>query len=199
MGVKLHIKKARLSFANGLFTASSLEEGQTKKFGADFILQPDTEVLEELPGGQKVKTTVEAAMLKVADEAWKGKGKAMLAALEASKKCHRDGDLKLDKAGEQRDGYAGNWYITAKNEKRPGTFARDGSAVTAEDGVIYSGCYVYAIVELYANVQPTKKGVFASLLGVRFEADGDSFGGGRTAQSNDFEPATEGADAGDIA
>ena len=194
MGVKLHIKGARLSFANGLFTASSLEDNQTKKFGCDLILVPGAEVLEVLPDGTKRKTTIEAAMLKVADEAWKGKGKAMLAALEASKKCHRDGDLKTDKAGEPRDGYAGNWFITAKNAQRPGTYARDGSPVTAEDGVVYSGCYVYGIVELYANVQPTKKGVFASLLGVRFERDGDAFGGGGTAASDDFDPATDAAD-----
>ena len=198
MSVKLHIKKARLSFANGLFNASSLEEGQTKKFGADFIITPETEILKETPQG-KVKTTLKAAMLEVANETWKGKGEAMLAALEASKKCVRNGDTKLDKSGEVRDGYAGNWYVTAKNVKRPGTFAKDGTPVTEEDGVIYSGCYVYAIVELYGNAQPTKKGVFASLLGVRFEADGDSFGGGSTARADDFEPATEGADASDFA
>ena len=201
MTVKLHIKNARLSFANGLFRASSLDPGQTEKYGCDLIITPDTVIEEKLPDGRKrkVETTAQAALLKVADEAWKGKGKQMLDALEASKKCLRDGNTKVDKAGEVRDGYEGNWYITAKNVKRPGTFARDGSPVTEADGVLYSGCYVYAIVELYANVQPTKKGVFASLLGVRFERDGDSFGGGRTATSDDFEPATEGADADEIA
>lgn len=198
MAVTLHIKNARLSFANGLFNASSLEEGQAKKFGADFIITPETEILKATPQG-KVRTTLKAAMLEVANDTWKGKGEAMLNALEASKKCVRNGDTKLDKGGEVRDGYAGNWYVTAKNVKRPGTFAKDGTPVTEEDGVIYSGCYVYAIVELYGNAQPTKKGVFASLLGVRFEADGDSFGGGSTARADDFEPATEGADASDFA
>jgi hypothetical protein len=199
MAIKLHIKGARLSFANGLFRASSLEPGQTEKFGADFIITPQTEVLKQLPDGSKVKTTLKAAMLEVANETWKGKGQAMLDALEPSKKCYRNGDTKVDKSGEVRDGYAGNWYITAKNVKRPGTFAKDGTPVTESDGVIYSGCHVYAIVELYGNAVPTKKGVFASLLGVRFEADGESFGGGSTARADDFEPATDGADAEEIA
>ena len=102
MSVKLDIKKARLSFANGLFRASSMEPGQQEKFGADFIIGPDTEVLKETPQG-KVKTTIKAAMLEVANETWKGKGQAMLDALEASKKCYRDGNLKLNKAADGDD------------------------------------------------------------------------------------------------
>ena len=197
MAVTLHLKNSRISFAHGLFTASAAVEGGPKKFGADFFIGPDTEVLEVV-GDKKVPTTMEAAMLKVANDTWKGNGKKMLDSLEDSKKCYRDGDKKTDKAGNPRGGYEGTMYVTAKNATRPGTFAKDGSPVTQEDGVLYSGCYTYAIVELYGNAQPNKKGVFASLLGVRFHGDGDSFGGSRVAGADEFD-AADGADADDIA
>lgn len=199
MATKIHLLNTRLSFANGLFTASSMEEGQQKKYGADFIITPDSKVLLVSADGTKKPTTMAAAMLLEANLGWKGKGAPVLAALEASKKCYRDGSLKLTGTGEARDGYDGNWYVTAKNATRPGTFDAARRPVTQEDGVLYSGCYVNAIVELYSNTQPTKKGVFASLLGVQFVGDGDSFGGGRAAGADEFDDVTEGAGAEDFA
>lgn len=198
MSVTLHLKRARISYANGLYTASAAVEGGAKKFGSDFLIDDKTQVLEVLEGGKKVATTMEAALLKVANATWKGNGKKMLDALDARQKAYRDGNLKTDKNGNSVGGYEDVWYVTAKNAQRPGTFAKDGTPVTAEDGVIYSGCYTYAIIELYGNAAPNKKGVFASLLGVRFEDDGDSFGGGRAASADEFD-AADGADAEDIA
>ncbi len=196
MSVKLHIKGARLSFANGLFVASSLEENQTKKFSIDLICLPTTKIHRDTSEGKLV--TMDQIFLEVANDTWKGKGATMLAALEPSKKAWRDGNTKLDKGGTLRDGYEDNWYLTAKNATRPGVFAKDGSPVTQEDGIMYSGCYVYGIVEIYGNAAAGKKGVFASLLGVRFEGDGDAFGGGRAAGADEF-GAAEGAGANDFA
>ena len=196
--MKLHLNNVRVSFANGLYKASAMEAGQQEKFGADFILQPDSVVLRVNADGTKTKTTLKDAELAVATEAWKANAAKVLATLEASKKSIRDGDLRVNKSGDVYEGYAGNTYVTAKSATRPLLVDANRQPVTEEDGVIYSGCYVNAIVELYANTQPTKKGVFAGLKGVQFVKDGDAFGGGAPAAATEFD-VVEGADAGDFA
>lgn len=198
--MKLMIQNARVSFANGLFTATALEEGQTKKFGADFIIDDKTTVLEVRADGSKVKTTLKAAELAVANEAKKGKGQEWLDDLEASKKSYRNGNKRKNKSGEVYEGYEGRWYVTAKNATRPTLLDKGRQPVTEEDGVIYSGCYVNVSMDLYANTVPKRQGVFAGLKGVQFAGDGDSFGGGGgTARADEFDEVTEGADADDIA
>lgn len=196
--MKLHLNNVRVSFANGLYKASAMEAGQQEKFGANFILQPDSVVLRVNADGSKTKTTLREAELAVATEAWKANAAKVLATLEGSKKSIRDGDLHVNKAGDVYEGYAGNWYVTAKSPTRPLLVDQNRVAVTEEDGTIYSGCYVNAIVELYANTQPTKKGVFAGLKGVQFVKDGDAFGGSAPAAANEFD-VVEGADAADFA
>lgn len=195
--MKLHLNNVRVSFANDLYKASAMEAGQQEKFGANFILQPDSVVLRVNADGSKTKTTLREAELAVATEAWKANAAKVLATLEGSKKSIRDGDLHVNKAGDVYEGYAGNWYVTAKSPTRPLLVDQNRVAVTEEDGTIYSGCYVNAIVELYANTQPTKKGVFAGLKGVQFVKDGDAFGGSAPAAANEFD-VVEGADAADF-
>jgi hypothetical protein len=196
--MKLHLNNVRVSFANGLYKASAMEAGQQEKFGADFILQPDSVVLRVNADGTKTKTTLKEAELAVATDAWKANGAKILATLEASKKSIREGDKRVNKSGDVYEGYEGNWYVTAKTPTRPLLVDQHRQPVAEEDGTIYSGCYVNAIIELYANTQPTKKGVFAGLKGVQFVKDGDAFGGGAPAAASEFD-VVEGADAADFA
>ena len=196
--MKLHLNNVRVSFANGLYKASAMEAGQQEKYGADFILQPDSVVLRVNADGTKTKTTLKDAELAVANEAWKANGAKVLATLEGSKKAIRDGDKRTNKAGDIYEGYEGNWYVTAKSPTRPLLIDQARQPVTEADGTIYSGCYVNAIIEIYANTQPTKKGVFAGLKGVQFVRDGDAFGGGAPAAANEFD-VVEGANAADFA
>lgn len=196
--MKLHLNNVRVSFANGLFKASAFEAGQQEKYGADFILQPDSVVLRVNADGSKTKTTLKEAELAVATEAWKANGAKMLASLEASKKSIRDGGKRTNNAGEVYEGYEGAQYVTAKTATRPLLIDAQRQPVTEEDGVIYSGCYVNAIVEIYANTKPATKGVFAQLKGVQFVRDGDAFGGGAPARADEFD-VVDGADAGDFA
>lgn len=188
MAVKLFVENARIAFAKGLFVAEAMEEGQTKKFGADFLLHEGSKVFKVTEvDGVKTRTPVKVseAMIEVANEVWKGKGKEMLAALEGSKKCYRDGNLRMTKAGEVYAGFEGLKYISAKNQTRPTVINKDRTPVAEADGVIYSGCYVNVSLEIYGMSDPKKKGVHASLKGVQFFADGESFGGGGAAASVD--------------
>ena len=196
--MKLHLNNVRVSFANGLYKASAFEAGQQEKYGADFILQPDSVVLRVNPDGTKTKTTIREAEMAVATEAWKAAGGKVLASLEGSKKSIRDGDKRVNGAGEVYEGYEGHVYVTAKSPTRPLLVDANRTPITEEDGTIYSGCYVNAIVDLYANTKPATKGVFAALKGVQFVRDGDAFGGGAPAKADEFD-AVDGADAGDFA
>lgn len=200
--MKIQITNTRISFANGLYRASAFEEGQTPKFGADFILTDRSEVFAVVKNKDgkvtRTKTTMEKAMLAVADEAWKGKGKAMLEDLEASKKSYRNGDKRTNAAGDVYDGYEGHWYVTAKSPSRPSLFDGLGNAVTEEDGVLYSGCYAHVSFDLYANTKPKTRGVFAGLTGVKFAGDGESFGGGAKATADDFADLGDAPDDGDL-
>lgn len=196
--MKLQIQDARVSFANGLFKSSAFEEGQVPKFGADFILGPEAKVFRVTKDadGKITRTpiTLAAAELEVANEAWKGKGKEMLASFEASKKSIRDGNKRVNKDGDVYDGYEGCWYVTAKATARPALYDAGGNPTTEEDGVIYSGCYVHVSFDLYANVKPKTRGVFAGLTGVKFSREGDSFGGGAKSEADDFAGLGDAAD-----
>ena len=197
--MKLLFTKSRLSFGDGLFTPRAFEPGLAAKFGADFIQEPSTQVFEISANSVRIPTTMDAAMLKVADEAWQGRGKEMLTALEPSKKSYRDGNARIKKSGEVYSGYAGNKYLTAKNAARPGLFDKDGKTpITEADGKLYSGCIVNASVDLFAMTDPKKKGVFCTLLGVQLVSDGEAFSGSRVSSGDEFVNLAEGANANDL-
>lgn len=197
--MKIMIQNARIGFAHGIFKASALEDNQQPKYGADFIIEDGrTKVFIVNPDKTRKLASMKDIMLAVADEAKKGKGQAFLEDLEASKKCHRNGDRRTDKNGEVYDGYEGNWYVTAKSVARPSVFDRDKTPLTEADGKPYSGCYVNATMDIYANTVKQKQGVFAGLTGVQFAADGDAFGGGSPATAGDFDDLSDGADGDDL-
>jgi hypothetical protein len=65
----------------------------------------------------------------------------------------------------------------------------DGKApLSASDGKPYSGCYVNALVELWAQAHAEHgKRINASLMGVQFSKDGERLSGGATAAADDFD------------
>lgn len=193
--MKIKLVNARVAFAHGLFKAEAFEEGATPKFGADFLIGPDTKCFEIKADKTAAPITMKEAELTVAKEAWKDKAQAMLDDFEGRQKSYRNGNKRTDKNGEVYDGYEGVWYVTAKSPTRPGLFGADRRPLTEEDGVIYSGCYVDVIFDLYANTKPKTRGIFAGLTGVQFRADGEAFGGGRPASADDFDDISDGAGA----
>lgn len=94
--------------------------------------------------------------------------------------CLKDGD-EID-----YDGYAGHMSIKASNNKRPKVIDRDKSPLTEDDDKLYAGCYVNAVIELWAQNNSWGKRINANLLGVQFAKDGDPFAAGETASDDDF-------------
>lgn len=183
--MKINLKNVRLAFAE-IFDPKAFSEGADEKFSASFIFSKNHPQMKE------IKTTIAA----VAKEKWAAKADANLKALEAADRtCVHDGDSK------EYDGYAGNFFISASSTKR--TVVRDKDGVTPlvkADGRPYAGCYVNAIIDVWAMENKYGKRINATLLGVQFLKDGDAFVAGAVASDEDFEDlsATE-EDASDLA
>jgi hypothetical protein len=167
--MEIVIRNARVSFPQ-LFQPSAMGDSEPA-YSASFLFAPDS------PAAEAVKDAIQA----VAKEKWADKAQATLKALKADNKlCLGDGERKADKAG-----YEGNLYVTARNASRPTVVDRDKTPLTAADGRIYAGCYVNAIVDVWAQDNQYGKRVNAKLLGVQFVKNGEPFGAGKQSASLD--------------
>jgi hypothetical protein len=195
MSVILRLEKVRVSFAEQIYTPKAFEDG-VAKYGCDSLMVEGSRVMKKISAGKWVETDIPTVMLDLANELFKGKGAPWLKALEPSKKFYRDGDLRLTKGGEPYAEYVGIHYVTAKNKIKPKTIDNLKNEIGPESGKPYSGCYCNVQIDVYGIADPKKKGIHATLLGVQYLHDGDAFGGGsRTADLDDFESISEGADA----
>ncbi len=185
--MKIKLQNVRLLYAAALFEPQKGPNGEgDPKFSATFGFPPDHPVVAEIKAGFK----------KVAEEKWGAKAAEVFAALKAGDKlCMHDGAAKGD-----REGYAGNQYLSASNKLKPlvvDNVAAPGTqtprVLTATDGRVYSGCYVNATIELWAQDNKFGKRINASLMGVQFARDGQRLSGGGVASVDDFEAIPEAA------
>lgn len=150
------------------------------------------------PGGEAHKK-VKGAMLAAAAEKW-GENKAEKA-VESLTKQNKvavvDGDAK------GYDGYEGMLVVQAHAKaNNPPTLVKtiNGENVKLDNesqSDIYSGCYVNAIVEFWAQDNQWGKRINATICGLQFAGDGEPFSGGRPAGSDDFD-VVEGASTSDF-
>ncbi len=133
------------------------------KFQANFLMDKDDKL------GAKNIAKMEDAIDHVKAEKWP-KGAPKLA---AAKICLRDSeDME-----EMADGYENCMYVSTSNGKKPRVLDADGLDVKeGEDGAPYAGCYVDAIVRVWAQDNEYGKRINCSLEGVKFRDDGDAFG-----------------------
>ena len=162
---KIKLQNVRLSFPS-LFR-KAMFSGEETKFEGTFLLNKDGQA-EKIA---EIETAIETL---IAD---KLKG----AKLKADKICLKDGD------DIEYDGYAGHMSIKASNGKRPMVLDRDRTPLSEDDNRPYSGCYVNAVLELWAQDNQYGKRINANLLGVQFFKDGEPFGDGVSASASDFE------------
>lgn len=162
---KIKLSNVRISFPS-VFRKATFS-GEETKFEATFLMDKE---------GQADKIAeIEGKIDALIKEKLKG------VKLKADKICLKDGD-DIDYAG-----YAGNMSIKASSAKRPMVLDRDRSPLTEEDGKIYAGCYVNAIIELWAQNNQYGKRINANLLGVQFVKDGEPFADGVSASVDDFD------------
>lgn len=178
--MRVHLKNVRLTFPN-LFEAKQVNGQGDPKFSASFLIPREHPQMKE----------VKAALKEAAEQKWGAKAEATLKTLQAGDRIAlHDGDAK-----SAYDGYAGNWFINASNKVRPLVIGQNREPLTASEGKPYSGCYVNAIIELWAQDNHFGKRVNASLMGVQFAGDGERLAGGGVAAADDFEEIPGGAAA----
>tara|TARA_R110000796_G_scaffold42758_4_gene105373 strand:- start:51 stop:566 length:516 start_codon:yes stop_codon:yes gene_type:complete len=160
---KIKLNNVRLSFPS-IFNKSEFN-GQVGKFEATFLMNKESQA--------KMITEVEAQIALIQ--------KDNKAKVSPDKICLKDGEFV------DYDGYAGCMSIKAGSNRRPTVLGRDKAPVIEEDNIVYAGCYVNAVVELWFQDNSYGKRVNCNLLGIQFAKDGDTFGAGDTDVSDDFD------------
>lgn len=160
---RLDIPLARLAFPN-LWKATTVNGEGQPAFSASLLIEPDSPTIKKL----------EAAIDACAKEKWGAKAPAILAAMrKTDKTCLHDGDSK-----SQYQGFEGMKFVSARTKTKPRVVDRSGAEVSEADGIVYSGCYVLAKIELWAQDNKYGKRVNATLRGIQFVKKGDAFAGG---------------------
>lgn len=141
------------------------------------------------------KADMEAIIREAAVAKWGAKADAYIKSLRNGNFfCWKDGDLKPDTAG-----FPGNMSLKASNALQPRVYNGNRQLLATEDGTIYSGCYVHAIVEVYAwESKVGGRGISATIHQVMFAKDGEAFVGTRLSSDALFDGVTAGADASDF-
>lgn len=183
MSIKVMLRNVRLSYEH-IFQPSSFDDNQESKFSATFIIPKDH---QDLPALRK-------ALFEAGTEKYPNAftGKTWPTGYTCALK---DGDKDTDQEGvllcEKNPEYAGAFVLKADSTRRPVIIDRKKAAVTEEDGIIYSGCYINASIAAAGyEFGKVKKGVKCYLNGVQFVADGERFG---SDALSDFD-ALDGAD-----
>lgn len=101
-----------------------------------------------------------------------------------------DGDEEADLDANPE--YAGHWYVTVSNTRKPGIVDRDLQPIV-DDTEVYSGCYARVSVNAFPYSSHGNKGVSFSLRNVQKWADGEPFGGISRAE-DDFDPLDDDED-----
>lgn len=170
--MKIKLENVRLAFPQ-LFEAKSVNGEGDPAFSATFIIPPEHPVTQTLRDGFEV----------VGKDKWSGKWATVKKEIEAKDRTAlHDGDTKAGYAG-----FEGNLFVSARNKSRPTVVDRDRSPLVSADGRPYSGCYVNALIELWAQDNAYGKRINASLRGVQFIRDGDAFLGGGAASEDEFD------------
>lgn len=150
------------------------DDGTTRLvYGANFLIQKEG---DENNNVAKVKRGAKAAK----QHKW-GDDPDKWPKLKPEKVCLRDGDL------EDWDGYADNFYVSANRRGQDGPPRiitnrkdADGKWIEAKPGeknCPYAGCYVNAVVRLWAMDNDHGKRINASLEAIQFLRDGEAFSG----------------------
>lgn len=182
--MKVVFPKIRIAFPS-LWEARAAEPGGKEKYSASFLYEEGDDTHE------KIKATISAILTDKHGE----KAAAVYKKYLAGGKVYpmRDGDEKADKYA----GFEGMMFFAANSEVRPKVRDKDGiTDLAPSDGVVYAGCYVRAIIDIYEYKEGARwsAGITAQLLGVQFVADGERLSGGGVAEEDDFEAVPE-ADA----
>lgn len=176
--MELRLKMVRIAFP-ALDKPTAFGEGEPA-YQAKFII---------VPGSPEVKL-LDDAMAAVAKEKWKDKADSVLELLKEDKKlCFVHAPYRNKKTGETYSGFDGMFSLSTRSKNKPTVFDRNNREVTdlaQIKSMIYSGCYVHAKIDVWAQDNQYGRRINANIAGVMFAKDGEAFGGSTPATGDDF-------------
>jgi len=177
--MKIRIKNVRIAFPS-LGEPEAYGDGEPA-YQAKFIIVPKSEQ------AKAIKEAIAAA----AKEQWKDKSADVIKLLTEDKKvAYVEAPYRNKKSGETYAGFEGMHYLSARNSKsRPTIYNKANVKLESSrdiESLIYSGCYVHALIDLYAQDNQWGRRINCVLQGVMFHADGENFGGSSVATDSAF-------------
>lgn len=199
---RVKLKNVRLSFPH-IYEAQEREndDGTTREnFNCALMIPKDHDQIDQ------IKKALKRAGLEARKKAW-GDDEKNWPKIPGHRQFFKDGD---NEDHTERDEYADHFFINASAPKsRPPSVVtnrkdKNNKWIEAEQGgknSPYAGCYVIAIIEVWAQKKDTKKNIpnrlNATIEIVQFYADGEPFGAQR-ADPNDLLDDDDVTDEGDI-
>ena len=172
MSTKIKLERVRLSFPS-VFKTAIYEGEDTGKYTATFLIpKAQTKIKQKLD--QMIEAALKEAKLKAA-------------LIPADNFCLRDGDDILVNKDGKYDSFEGHWVLKAGNSKRPTVINKDKSAIIEEDEIIYGGCWVNGIIDIWIQNNKWGKRVNANLHGIQFVKDDEPFGAGPIDVTDEFD------------
>lgn len=170
MSKKIMLRNVRLSYEH-IFTPTKFQENQPAKYSATFIIPKDH---PDLPAVKRAMVEAGEETFGTAFNAKGGWPRGFTCSL-------KDADVEVNGMGEvlseKNPEYEGSYILEANSTSRPIAVDRKKAAVTGDDDIIYSGCYVNASLAADGyTFEKVKRGVKCYLNGVQFVADGERFG-----------------------
>lgn len=184
---QVSLKDCRLSFFKG-FKASASVEGGRETYKSSFLFDPATKA------GKANIAALEKAVEAVGRDKWKDKWPAIKKGIKEDRMCFRDGDSFVgSESGEIYDGYEGMMALTGANQNRFTIVDRDRTPLAEGDGKPYSGCYVNAVVRLYAVADKAKggNGVFCTIEAIQYFRKGEAFGASQMSAEEAFDDLSD--------
>lgn len=177
--MQIRLKNVRISFP-ALAEPEAFGDGEPA-YQAKFIIQPKSE------HAKAIKEAIAAA----AKEQWKDKAPDVLKLLaEDNKIAYVEKPYRNKKSGETYAGFENAHYLSARNSKSRPTVYNKANVKLEEvrdiKSLIYSGCYVHALVDIWAQDNKWGRRINCTLQGVMFANDGENFGGSSVANDSAF-------------
>lgn len=177
--MQIRVKNVRIAFPS-LGEPEAFGDGEPA-YQAKFIIAPKSEQ------AKAIKEAIQA----VAKEQWKDKAADVLKLLTEDKKlAYVEAAYRNKKSGETYAGFENAHYLSARNSKnRPTIYNKANVKLESSrdiESLIYSGCYVHAVLDLWAQDNKWGRRVNCTLQGVMFAAHGENFGGSSVANDSAF-------------
>lgn len=156
---RVQLKDVRISYPV-IWKAKAFGKGEGEPaFSASFIIDPES------MRGQRNLYLIGEAMKTARNRRW-GNNRPQI---KADKLCLRGGN-------PDQPEQAGMMVLSSRNRKRPLVLDGDGEETVEQYGVVYAGCFVDAVVRIWAQDNDYGKRINASLEAIRFRRDGEAFG-----------------------